>query len=167
MQALLALAAVAAWLVIHLLAYFIVLRNLRWFRRESSVFAYHAVSALAITLGSVCLVLFGAPASLAVATAALHGIYSMSFLECWSLAEGGYSLSILRATDAATRSGLTIDLAALHRIGASKRDNRIQNLIGLGLGRRDGDRLVLTTLGRIVAAALRAIAWPARLPAGS
>ena len=30
-----------------------------------------------------------------VGAAAAHGIYSLSFLECWALSEGGYSLRVL------------------------------------------------------------------------
>ena len=94
----------ALYLAAHLLLYVAVLRHLPAFRREQTIFAYHALSAVLVTASAVVVPLAlgtGFDAEWFVAVVALHGIYSVSFLELWSLAEGGYSLQILERLDRA------------------------------------------------------------------
>ena len=80
----------------HLLIYLAWLRHLRVFERENANAAYHGVAFL-----TVVVVVAAAFARGAIGFAALTGllalqfIYSMSFLELWSLAEGSYSLQVL------------------------------------------------------------------------
>jgi hypothetical protein len=152
----------AAYLLVHLAAYILVLRDLPAFSREKTIFLYHLISALAMTLVAVVLVgVQGLPLALGVALVAAHAIYSMTFLELWSLAEGGFSLTILRAVSEAERAHTALDLQRLHGVGSSKRGNRVGGMIGLGLARQVGDTLELTRAGHVLARALRAIAWPA------
>jgi hypothetical protein len=99
----------------------------------------------------------------AAAALAAHGIYSTSFLELWSLAEGGYSLSILRLLKGAREAGRTVDLATLHAIGAQKKGNRVQGLLKLHLVRQEGSLFVATPFGRVAGAFLGGIAWAANL----
>jgi hypothetical protein len=69
---------------------------LRIFEREIAIAAYHGVAFV-----TVVVVVAAAFARGAIGFAALTGllalqfIYSMSFLELWSLAEGSYSLQVL------------------------------------------------------------------------
>lgn len=145
----------------HLLFYILVLRHTLLFSREKVIFFYHASSALAmvcILLGIFAIVPQSGNLISAVGVMSLHGIYSLSFLELWSLAEGSYSLTILDRVDAAQAEGVGINLAELQRIGASKKKNRIEGLQRLRLVRRQGERFSLTVLGRLVALGLCIIA---------
>ncbi len=149
------------YLGVHFLLYVLVLRHTRVFLREKVIFLYHAFSALAVTcllLGATAIAPQWGGLVSAIAVISLHGIYSLSFLELWSLAEGSYSLRILDHVDAVRESGAEVDLAQLQRIGASKKESRIESLQRLRLVRRRGDRFVLTPVGRLIATGLYFIA---------
>lgn len=158
----------AVYLAAHLALYFVVLRHARTFSREASIFLYHLASAIGMTL-VLLLTLLLAPSSIALdlATAvgivALHGIYSMSFLELWSLSEGGYSLAIMAHVERYRTLGLPVRLDGLHRIGRTKQANRLGGIARLGLVRRERDQIVLTPIGRVIAVVLALIAWAANI----
>lgn len=152
------------YLLVHALAYVLVLRRLAAFSSEKAIFLYHAAPATLLALGLLGWWLVN-PATVAFALAvsiiAAQGIYSMSFLELWSLAEGGYSLSILDRIDRNLTTGQSLNRVELERIGEAKKTNRIRSLRSLALV-TDGDGgLRLTPVGRCVAALLAAVAWPA------
>jgi hypothetical protein len=155
-----------AYLALHFAAYVLTLRERAAFRHEAVIFGYHFWSAVALTTVS-CVSWALKPtfeqAAAVVAAVALHGIYSTSFLELWSLSEGGYSLRILRMLEDARPAGLELDRGALQAIGARKKGNRISGLLRLGLARRTWDQLELTSFGRGVGAVLSSIAWLANL----
>lgn len=151
----------------HLFIYILVLRHMRAYVQEKVIFLYHVVPAAAVA----CILLWlrvvdmhreVSEAVIAVVIS-LHGIYSLSFLELWSLAEGSYSLSIVEHVDTVHAAGAEIDLAALQRIGVEKRENRIRILQWLRLVVRRGDHLELTPPGRLFAVALSVIAWIANV----
>lgn len=154
------------YLACHLLLYVTALRTLAAFSRETIIFRYHWVSA--VIVGSVVTVAVANTRSwsdlaAAVGVLSLHGIYSMSFLELWSLAQGGYSLSILEEAGRVGPPGESIvesqrDVSILHQIGASKTRNRLETVERLGLVRGQGDLIALTPFGRVVAGALGVIA---------
>jgi hypothetical protein len=152
----------AIYFAVHLLLYVVVLRRLPAFRQERTIFAYHALSALAVTVVAVVgLFTSGAGPDFewAVAVIAFHGIYSTTFLELWSLSEGGYSLQILEHIERAERRGERADIEALRAIGAAKLANRLSGLTGAGLVRDDGGRLSLTGFGRLVGTVFALLAW--------
>ena len=158
------LTLVAAYLLAHLGAYIAVFRGWPTFGRESTIFQYHFVSFCLMCVASLIgLAASGLQLSTALALAAVgvaaHAIYSISFLEIWSLAEGGYSLNVLRHAD----SDGVIDMQALAAVGTSKKDSRIRGLVRLGLACETDGRFELTGRGRLVATLLRAVAWPANL----
>jgi hypothetical protein len=150
------------YLAVHLLVYLVALRHLAAFRRERVMFWYHLGSACVLSAVSVlAAVATGGPA-VAVALLSLHGFYSLSFLELWSLAEGGYSLSILAHVDrGAGRAPL--EIGALQEIGGAKKQSRLVDLERLGLVERADERLQLTRRGRRVAAVLAGLTWLANL----
>jgi hypothetical protein len=152
----------AVYFAAHLLLYVVVLRTLAAFRREGVIFAYHALSAIGVTL-TVLLnpLVFGSPFDLEwiVAIVAIHGLYSTTFLELWSLAEGGYSLQILERLDRSEREGAPADVDALRAIGAAKQANRLAGLSSIGLVRQAGRRVELTGAGRLVASVFALLAW--------
>lgn len=146
------------YLVCHLLLYATVLRTLPAFSRENVIFWYQGISVLVV--GSVVTVSVAHPRrwgdlAAAIAVLSLHGIYSMSFLQLWSLAQGGYSVGILEDVG---HVGLLVpsqrDVSILHQIGASKRQNRLGTIERLGLVRVSGDVIALTPFGRRVAGSL-------------
>ena len=147
------------YLTAHLCVYAFVLRRLERFRSEKSVFLFHLVSALFMTVIAAGYALFeprpelfGLPGVVLVLS--VHGIYSLSFLELWSLAQGGYSLSVLATIKLAQESRTEPDFAKLERIGKTKLQNRIEGLKKLGLITVQDRQVTLTTRGRIVAAGL-------------
>ena len=146
----------------HVLLYVVVLRHRPAFCREAVIFAYHAASAVAISLGAIADALVGLSGIDlygVAAVIALHGIYSVTFLEMWSLSEGGYSLQIMEHLASAQERGVPVDIAGLEAIGAAKQGNRLEGLARVGLLRLEGDQVELTAVGRSVAATLAGLAW--------
>jgi hypothetical protein len=157
---------VLVYLALHLALYVLKLRDARAFSQESTIFAYHFWSAATVSaLGVLGWLVAPSPESAAVAAAAIsaHGIYSTSFLELWSLSEGGYSLSILRLLTHAKAAGRVVELNVLHDIGARKKGNRVQGLLKLRLAKQHENQFELTMFGRGVAALFGGIAWAANL----
>jgi len=157
---------ILAYFAAHFGLYVLVLRHQPRFIEERVIFAYHAGSAVLLTVLELVLWLVGAiDLATLVGLLSLHGIYSMSFLELWSLSQGGYSLQILDLIDRSGAAGAPVALETLCSIGASKRAGRLGGIERLGLIRRDGDRVSLTSAGRTVASILAAFAWAANLKA--
>jgi hypothetical protein len=158
--------ATCAYAGVHLLAYLVVMRNIPVFRRERGVFTYHAVAFVGLTIG--VLAAWATAPSVettqgAIAGISLQAIYSMSFLEMWSLSQVSYSLAILDAI--AARPGLPCS-AAIGRFadtGTMKKQSRLSTLERLGLVRTRGGQVTLSPRGRAVAAGLQALRWVANL----
>lgn len=151
------LVAFAAYLVAHLAAYVAVLRRLGPFRTEKGIFLYHFVSALAVCSLAALVGLmdtqgFGLAGFIIVLSA--HGVYSLSFLELWSLAQGGYSLSVIAAISAAEAAGTAPDFSALAQIGARKQRDRLEGLEKLGVIAKVNGQISLTPRGSRIAALL-------------
>jgi hypothetical protein len=154
------LTAFAVYLVAHLAAYVAWLRRLAPLRTEKGIFLYHFGSA--VTAGVVAVVAaFMDPAAFGVAGCVLvlsaHGIYSLSFLELWSLAQGGYSLSIIAGIAQAEAAGTEPDFSGLAAIGAAKQADRVAALERLGLVSKAGEHISLTPRGSAIAAVLHAL----------
>lgn len=154
------LSAFAVYLAVHLAAYVVWLRRLAPLRTEKGIFLYHFGSAALTGLLAVAAA-FMDPSGFGIAGCVLvlsvHGIYSLSFLELWSLAQGGYSLSIIADIAHAEASGTEPNFSGLAAIGAAKQADRVAALERLGLISRVGERLSLTTRGSAIAATLHAL----------
>lgn len=151
-----------AYVAMHFLAYLLVLRRTDMFRSERAIFLYHFLPALIVSLIVLVASIVGFSESTlasAVLFISLQGIYSLSFLELWSLAQGGYSISILISVGAASREGITPDFSALESIGAGKRASRLEDLQRLGLIRRRDGMVRLTAIGIVVANFFGLMAW--------
>ena len=152
----------AVYLAAHLLLYFAVLRHLPAFRGERTIFLYHALSAIGVSAAAVVSLFVpgsGVDLEWVIGIIALHGIYSTSFLEVWSLADGGYSLQILEHLQRAERLGEQPDVEALRAIGIAKQGNRLGGLASLGLVQQEAERVSLTPRGRLVASCFATLAW--------
>lgn len=151
-----------AYLALHFALYVAVLRHSRRWCSERGIFRYHVLSAGLVTIGVVVGSALGEGIGVVAASSAvvcMHGIYSLSFLELWSLAQGGYSLNIL--SQCAVKGPLAEEtgLLELRQLGELKTEARLAGLQLMGLVRRNGELLTLTTQGRIAAASLRALRW--------
>jgi hypothetical protein len=145
-----AFVAALAWCSLHLTLYFVLRRSLR---SERTIFGFHLVSFVAFAVIASTLLLRGdAPLVVVAGVLALHGIYSLSFLELWSLAQGGYSVSILHALSAggATRDELT---QRFTRLGDAKKRERLAALQDGGLITRSAP-FAPTRPGRALAMAI-------------
>jgi hypothetical protein len=154
------LTAFAVYLAAHLAAYVAGLRRLAPLRTEKGIFLYHFGSAVITGLAALAAALIDPPGfGLAgfVIVLSVHGIYSLSFLELWSLAQGGYSLSIIAGITHAEAIGAEPDFSGLAAIGAAKQTERVAALERLGLIARAGGRIGLTTRGGAMAAVLHAL----------
>lgn len=152
---------IVAYLSLHFLAYAILLRNQPFFFGEKNIFLYHFVSLILVLVISV---IFGALdrgfLKWALGGVALHGIYSLSFLELWALSDGGYSLRILDRID---HAGASADFDSLRVLGASKKKYRLDSLKRLNLiTPRPSGEWTLTRLGRALAGFLGFFVWISR-----
>lgn len=147
-----------AYVAVHFGAYALVLRAWSSLRTERGILAYHALSFSGL---GVFVPLAGGlrhdpyTAAALVFAAGLHGVYSLSFLEAWSLSQGSYSLQIL--DDLAHRPGCTPSgLAHLGAVGSGKQADRRQDLQRLGLLGADGRP---TAAGHAASLLLRLLLW--------
>lgn len=152
---------IGGYILAHFLLYLFVFRHRPFFWSERGIFLFHFVPALILAT-----LMFGAfvwrPSSnsfaLFVGASAACGIYSLSFLECWVLSEGGYSLRIL--SELVRRETVTsaelevqfVDMSARKKIG------RLDWLLGLGLVKTDADRFRVSARGGAVATVMSLIA---------
>ncbi len=151
------LPAFAIYLILHFGLYVALLRNCRVFQLERVIFLYHFVPAL--TLATICLADLSYARTLtsltyAVLLIGLQGIYSVTFLEFWSLAQLGYSVDILVRCQRAQDQGALIEPTVFSEIGASKKSERLAGLMRLDLVAVCEQGYSLTQRGRLVAWAL-------------
>lgn len=149
------------YLVSHLAAY-CYFRKFHFLHNERSIFYYHLFSALALTFivfastldqeWHICI-------TLSIAMVAMHGIYSMSFLELWALAQGSFSFLVLREIDSVEGCETEYLTRKLSHIGDLKKSQRINSLFDLCLLQKSGDMVFLTKLGGFVAIFLRVLRW--------
>jgi hypothetical protein len=149
------------YLAVHAGLYFGVLRDWRALASERSIFLYHATSAIAVTaaFGLWALVIGGSEAwTWFTCVVMLHGIYSLSFLELWALADDSYSLAILEIIDRGGTAAGPALMQRLETIGAGKQSSRLGALQAIGLVREIGDgSFTLTSTGRAAAVLGRAM----------
>lgn len=150
------------YLAIHFFLYLSVLRKLEGFRKEGVIFLYHCIPAGIVIVAVLAIALlspFEDSLDFTLLAISVQGIYSLSFLELWSLAQGGYSISMLIRVDGAARRGIELDRAALENIGSGKKTSRLDALQRLKLLENFGPVIRLTRRGTTVAGFLRRLSW--------
>ena len=156
----------AGYIAAHFLAYVLFLRHRPAFRQERVIFLYHFVPACIYFAFASLPMLISFDPSAVLTTVGLisgHGIYSLSFLELWSLADGSYSVSILIFAKAEGKLSPVAAVTRLARLGDAKKSDRLAALSRLGLSRHDGEVWALTGRGQIMASFLRSLLWLANL----
>ncbi len=147
------------------LALFVTLRVLRPVRSEGAIFLLHVAAFVGFTLvAAASYVLWpDISATVAVGAVSLNAIYCLSFLELWSLAEGGYSIGMLKSLKQRPQAREQMAEAAA-AVGDRKRENRIQALQDLALVSDEAGTFTLTPRGRLVAVGHCAAAGARQLP---
>ena len=153
------LSLIFLYLAVHFFVYAFILRRLSIFLREDVIFFYHAAS-LFSALTYVCLASFARPVFTAAGLVlGAHGIYSLSFLSFWSSSDGGYSLRIMNYLDLSESKANSEVLKDLEKLGESKKKDRIESVLHLKLVEKRGDFFRLTSKGRLIVGAIRAVDW--------
>jgi hypothetical protein len=137
-------------LPIFFLLYIVFIRHLQYFRSEFRIFFLHLIVVILINLIASLLLIYSSDFSIAdfVITFSVYGIYCITFLEVWSLSQGGYSLSILHVINLANENKQDPNFSTLKKIGQEKQKSRIDYLINSGyLEVVDGCQLRLTSKG--------------------
>jgi hypothetical protein len=152
------------YLVAHFALYAAVLRHRRL--TETGVFLYHLIpAALWLMMSSaLCFVVPSIGPADAVLVCSLHGIYSLTFLELWALADGGYSLAIMDCLESHSDLEEQKVLDKLELLGTAKKQSRLADLVRMGLVEDRLDGYQLTASGRPVAAFIATIAWLVHAP---
>ena len=156
------LVAGIAYLLAHFCAYAFWLRRRDYFQREIAIFLYHLISATFFTivvLSTTLILRTDASIALGVALVAAHGIYSISFLELWSLTEGSYSISILNEVARNPMRSRAALIGACAKIGLAKKADRLAILSRFAIAIRRGECWQLTTRGRYLSSLFRALNW--------
>jgi hypothetical protein len=162
----LTIAASTLYICLHFGVYAGLAHRVPSLRTERGIFLFHFISAVSLTLAASAFSMpngYAEALTVAAAVAAVHGIYSMSFLELWSLSQGSYSYTILAAFARGERLPASVVVQDSERVGEQKKEQRLDGLVRLGLVKRIGDLLALRPPGQIVARLLRAIRWIANL----
>ncbi len=147
------------YLLAHFLIYAAVLRRRPVCQTESGIFGWHVGSFILLGIGLIVgAALSPGPAAWATVVfgIGLHGIYSLSFLELWSLTQGSYSINILLELHRRGGRVRTGDLTAARRLGNEKQTARSGDLRRLGLIGPAGNP---TPRGRAAAGVLRLLLW--------
>lgn len=157
-----AISYAALFIAAHFIGYLLWVRHRLWGRGEKGIFVYHLCAfAALVSAGLVAIVLYPENATLAavVGGISLHAIYSITFLEFWSLSQGSFSYAVLARLYPEARAEEEI-IAELAALGAEKKSSRIDGLAHLALARRGVDGTwQLTGRGRAASAMVRALLW--------
>lgn len=152
----------SAHVPLHLLIYLFFVRGEPRWHGERQILSFHVVS-VAVLLGILLLAVWSVPTGASVALAAaillIHCIYSLTFLEFWTLSQISYSREILLKAEAGAFAGPHSLPQDLVELGETKRSGRLESLRGLGLVKLEGERWSLTPRGTMASAVLRFLQW--------
>lgn len=141
------------FLLFHFLSYTLFLK--KYLFSEKAIIFYHLISVIvAIIFSYVSYVNMGYSLSQCSVKIGLilgiQGIYSLTFLEIWSLTEGSYALIILAKLYNAKVNHTATNFCELERVGLTKQVNRISHLVSLKLISQVDEKIRLTLLGAAV-----------------
>ncbi|PWU09366.1 MAG: hypothetical protein C5B47_03510 [Verrucomicrobia bacterium] len=148
-----------SYILSHFVLYIQFVRRSSWGKTERGIFRYHFYSVLgfgASVLALCAFYKFGT--GLWISALAFHGIYSLSFLELWSLSQGSYSLQLLESIGNESDLSQLRKLSQLQKLGDFKIERRLASLSGLQLIRAQEKNITLTFAGAILASFFRLVA---------
>lgn len=149
-----------AAMALHVIAYMLVCRPK--LRTETAILAFHVFLALALFVFAVIFVVLSIDEerwAAAVALVSVNGIYSLTFLELWTLSQISYSRELLvRAKNGKLRSASS-NADELVRLGNEKRSARLLSLRSMGLLASTEHGWKLGRRGKLVAAVLQLLLW--------
>lgn len=145
-------------IIFHFSLYFLSLRHKSWLGNERGILLFHVYSAsLLVFIAFATFLAFPTTQFVAAAIAGIfaHGIYSLTFLELWSLSQISYSQEVLIR---ASFKGLDKQaIEELVEIGENKRKDRLTGLERSGLIQLSENYWKLTLLGKLVAMCLKLV----------
>jgi hypothetical protein len=148
------------YILTHLVAFLAFVRGSPWGKTERGIFLYHFCSFLTFAATTMALCAFySLDIGLWISIVAFHGIYSLTFLELWSLTQGSYSLQLLEAAEKKGDLPRLRTLNELRELGDTKIGQRLTSLSGLRLIRGQGKNISLTLLGLLSASFFRLVVW--------
>ena len=118
----------------HFFLYVFFFKNTSAAKNEFGILLYHIIIFLLVLMASLFMYAhldYGIEQ--AVSSICLVSIYSITFLQAWSLSEGSYSFSILESIKNSEERNTSFEIERLEEIGRSKRSERISSLERLGL----------------------------------
>jgi membrane-associated HD superfamily phosphohydrolase len=145
-------------LSVHILLYFFFLR--KKVRTEVNILGYHILLSLFL---AVITILFlksqYASYSAIILTVSIYGIYSLSFLELWTLSQISYSREILVKAKNGIISENNDYFVQLQNLGDQKRVARLNSLKSKRIIFIKNNTWHLTKLGQFIANILNIILW--------
>src|SRR5262249_51461713 len=109
----------------HFALFAAIFRHARTFHAERTIFLYHLISAVAMAIVAAAIAMWDVSLLIgAIGLLSIHAIYSLTFLELWSLAESGYSLAILRELSGPRERG-RLQSDSMRTLGVGKVRTRI------------------------------------------
>ncbi len=152
---------IGSYIAVHFLLYTLIFRHRAFFWSEWGILLFLLVPAAILVILAFASFLWQPSfesLALFVSAFAACGIYTLSFLECWLLSEGGYSLRILsELVRSGTATPAELEMQFID-MSARKKINRLESLLGMGMVKKDSDRFQLTRQGNAVAGVLTLIA---------
>lgn len=145
-------------LCVHILLYFYLLR--KKIRTEVKILGYHILLSLFLAIITILFIKSHyASFSAIVLMVSIYGIYSLSFLELWTLSQISYSREIL----VKAKNGIIDEnndyFVELQNLGDQKRIARLNSLKSKRIISIKNNTWHLTKLGRIIANFLNIILW--------
>lgn len=154
-------------IALHLIVYILFFRAYPFFKAERGIFLFHITSFLFLVAFSAAAWMLAEASGLmfmaGVLVISLHGIYSMSFLELWSLSQISYSIAILDAILENPRVSIPELVEKFSATGSEKKTSRINGLQRIRLITVSGGNVTLTSKGDVIAKALLCLRWIANL----
>ena len=147
-------------LALHLIVYLLALRSR--LRTEAAIFVYHFVPTVILFVCSVIFFVISMTEeriASAITLISLNGIYSLTFLELWTLSQISYSRELLIKAKANKFLSTSSHVDELARLGDRKRSERLQSLCDLGLLLPTDDGWKLSTRGKLIAGLLQLLNW--------
>lgn len=145
-------------LIMHLSVYFIFFRYI--LKTEQSIFGYHFLIFVLILLCSTFnfyLLPIEENFYTCVLACSIAAIYSLTFLELWTLSQISYSREILLKAKEKILNSNSSDTEELQQLGAKKRMERLSSLKNMGLLSEDQGLWSLTPKGKTIALSLIAL----------